>query len=412
MERAPWDREAEGRQGGAPLKVAFAGGGTGGHIYPALAIDQALRAAFDPEHYEPRFFGNRDGLEARLVTSMPLVFVPSAALQRKASLRALATLWTNLCGVAIAARALLGFRPAIVIATGGYACVPVLVAAKLLRALRLVRCALALLEINARPGLASRLVAPLVDEVWTAYAATATGFGAKGIATGTPVRASLGAAVHPSRARMALGLAPERATIVAMGGSQGARSINEAVAALVTRRTLGEDRQVLHLCGERDHAYIAAEEREVGANHVLLLPYLEDPANAYAAADVVIARAGASTLAELAATGTPAILVPYPHAADDHQAANAALFAERGAAIVVRDAELDGDRLWWALESIVRADRLGAMRKAARALGVPDAAAQIVRRIAHLVGATRADVPERTRGAEAAGANEAVREQS
>jgi UDP-N-acetylglucosamine--N-acetylmuramyl-(pentapeptide) pyrophosphoryl-undecaprenol N-acetylglucosamine transferase len=186
-----------------------------------------------------------------------------------------------------------------------------------------------------------------------------------------------------------------------MGGSQGARSINEAVAALVTRRTLGENRQVLHLCGERDHAYMEAEERDVGTNHVRLVAYLPDPANAYAAADVAIARAGASTLAELATTGTPAILVPYPFAADDHQTSNAAVFVERGAAVTIADAELDGDRLWWALDAMLQPDRLAAMRAAAASLAVPDAGAEIVRRIEVLIPA---------RVVEPAGANGGARE--
>jgi UDP-N-acetylglucosamine--N-acetylmuramyl-(pentapeptide) pyrophosphoryl-undecaprenol N-acetylglucosamine transferase len=369
------------------FRVAFAGGGTGGHIYPALAIDDAIRNEYDAAHYEPRFFGNRDGLEARLVTTMPLTFVPSAALQRKFSLRTLQTIVKNLLGVIVALRALASFRPQMVVATGGYVCFPVVVAARLLRLLGRLRCAIALLEINVRPGLTNRLLAPLVDEVWTTYDASAPYFRGKAHRTGTPVRASLLKSVNPSRARMALGLAPERETIVAMGGSQGARSINEAIVALVTRRTLGERRQVLHVSGERDYSYMQAEERDTAGNHVTLVPYLPDPANAYAAADVVIARSGASTLAELAATATPSILIPYPHAADDHQAHNAAVFGDAGAAVVIADGELDGDRLWWALDAILRPDRLAAMRRAAAGLNAPGAGAAIVSRIELLIPA-------------------------
>ncbi len=369
------------------FRVAFTGGGTGGHIYPALAIDDAIRAEYDPAHYEPRFFGNRDGLEARLVTTMPLAFVPSAALQRSLSLGTLRTVARNLLGILVALRALAAFRPQMVVATGGYVCFPVVVAARLLRLVGMLRCAIALLEINVRPGLTNRLLAPLVDEVWTTYDASAPYFRGKAQRTGTPVRASLEKTVHPSRARLALGLAPERTTIVAMGGSQGARSINEAVAALVTRRTLGEDRQVLHVSGERDYAYMQAEEREVGTNHVALVAYLPDPANAYAAADIAIARAGASTLAELAATATPSILVPYPHASDDHQSHNADVFAAAGAATVIADAELDGDKLWWALDAMLQPERLAAMRRATQTLANPGAGARIVSRIESLIPA-------------------------
>lgn len=369
------------------FRVAFTGGGTGGHVYPALAIDDAIREQYDAEHYEPHFYGNRERIEATLVTSMPLTFVPSAALQRKMSLKTLATAWENLRGVIVALFALYAFRPVMVIATGGYTCFPVVVAARILRTLRLVRCGIALLEINVRPGLTNRLLAPFVDEVWTSYDESAEFFGTKAVRTGTPVRASLARPINPSRARLELGLAPERTTILAMGGSLGARSINEAVAALVTRRTLGDTRQVLHVSGERDHAYMEAEEREVGANHVKLVAYLPDPANAYFAADLAIVRAGASTLAELAATGTPAILIPYPFASDDHQSANAAVFVERGAAVVVTDAELDGDKLWWTLDAILQPARLAEMRAAAASLAPAGVGRTIVTRIEFLMPA-------------------------
>jgi UDP-N-acetylglucosamine--N-acetylmuramyl-(pentapeptide) pyrophosphoryl-undecaprenol N-acetylglucosamine transferase len=383
------------------FRVAFTGGGTGGHVYPALAIDDAIREEYDVSDYEPRFYGNRDRIEATLVTSMPLTFVPSAALQRKLSLQTLATLWQNVVGVFVAMAALRAFRPVMVVATGGYTCFPVVVGARLLRVVGLLRCGIALLEINVRPGLTNRLLAPLVDEVWTTYDASEQFFRGKAFRTGTPVRASLTRSVNASRARIELGLAPERTTILAMGGSLGARSINEAVAALVTRRTLGDTRQVLHVSGERDHAYMEAEERDVGTNHVKLVPYLSDPANAYFAADLAIVRAGASTLAELAATGTPAILIPYPFASDDHQAANAAVFVERGAAVMLADADLDGDRLWWTLDAILQPNRLAAMRAAAASLATANVGRTIVSRIEFLMPA---------RVVESGGANENERE--
>ena len=364
------------------LRIAFTGGGTGGHVYPALAIDDALRERRPAGGYEARFFGNREGLEATLVKTIPLSFVPSAPLQRKASLAALGTALANAAGVVRALGALARFRPDFVVATGGYVCFPVVVAARILRLLRIVRPQIALLEINVTPGLTNRLLAPLVDEVWTTYAASEESFGRKAVVTGAPVRASLRVAKDAPSARERLGLDPDRRTVVVMGGSQGARSINEAVTALVTRRTLPEDWQVLHVCGERDYAYMQAEQRQLApGNRVQLVPYLADPADAYAAADVVIARSGASTLAELAVTGTPSLLIPYPHAADQHQAHNAALFADAGAAVLLSDGELDGDRLWWTLREVLDTDRHVAMRKAARTLAPRNAGAAIVARI-------------------------------
>ena len=377
------------------LKIAFTGGGTGGHIYPALAIDDALREQYRADAYEPRFFGNKGGLEASLVTTMPLTFVPSAPLQRNLSFSTLRTFFANAAGVVAALGALARFKPLMVVATGGYVCFPVVVAARILRTLRIVRCKIALLEINVTPGLTNRLLTPLVDEVWTTYAASEKSFGRKAVLTGAPVRASLRIAKDAPSARDRLELDPERTTIVAIGGSQGARSINEAVAALVTRRTLGDDKQLLHVSGERDFAYMQAEERELApGNRARLVPYLADPADAYAAADVVIARAGASTLAELAVTGTPAILIPYPHAADQHQAHNAALFEQAGAAVVLPDAQIDGDRLWWTLREVLEPDRNAAMRKSARSLAPRNAGAAIVARIERAMSARVLDDAE------------------
>jgi len=376
------------------LRIAFTGGGTGGHVYPALAIDEAIRAQYRREAYEPRFFGNRHGLEATLVKTMPLAFVPSAPLQRKLSLSTLGTIVANTAGVVRALGALARFKPLWVIATGGYVCFPVVVAARILRLLRIVRARIALLEINVTPGLTNRLLTPLVDEVWTTYAASETSFGRKTVVTGAPVRASFQLAKDAASARDRLGLDPDRATVVVMGGSQGARSVNEAVAALVTRRTMPAW-QVLHVSGERDHAYMQAEEREPAAgNRVRLVPYLDDPSDAYAAADVVVARAGASTLAELAVTGTPSVLIPYPYAADQHQAHNAALFEAAGAAVVLKDGEVDGDRLWWTLREILDTDRVVAMRRAARSLAPRNAGATIVARIERALSARVIDGTE------------------
>ncbi|HEY0395472.1 MAG TPA: undecaprenyldiphospho-muramoylpentapeptide beta-N-acetylglucosaminyltransferase [Candidatus Elarobacter sp.] len=377
------------------LRIAFTGGGTGGHVYPALAIHEAVRAQYRPDAYEARFFGNRDGLEAKLVTTMPLTFVPSAPLRRGVALSTLRTVFANAAGVVRALSALARFKPLWVVATGGYVGFPVVVAARILRLLRVIRPRIALLEINVTPGLTNRLLTPLVDEVWTTYAASQKSFGRKTVLTGAPVRSSLYIAKDAASARDRLGLDPNRRTIVVMGGSQGARSINEAVAALVTRRTLGDDRQVLHVSGERDFAYMQAEERDLAAgNRVRLVPYLDDPSDAYAAADVVIARAGASTLAELAVTGTPSILIPYPYAADLHQAHNAALFEAAGAAIVLQDAEVDGDRLWWTLREILDTDRVVAMRRAARSLAPRNAGTAVVERIERGLRARVADGTE------------------
>jgi len=315
--------------------------------------------------------------------------VPSAALERRLSLGTLRTVARNLAGVVVALRALARYRPAVVIATGGYVCFPVVFAARLLRLARILNARIFLLEMNARPGLTNRLLAPLVDEVWITYAGSAHYFRGKAVVTGAPVRASLARPIEPAAARAALGLEPGRTTIVVMGGSQGARSINDAVVDLVTAHALPPNWQILHISGERDYdAVHARQAARMPDNVIRLVAYLPDPTAAYAAADIVIARAGASTLAELAVTATPAVLVPYPFAAEGHQAANAELFAANGAAVVIGDAALSGAKLLATLTACLAPEALARMRAAAAALSPSGAAGRIVERITALL-ATR-----------------------
>ena len=373
------------------MNITFAGGGTGGHLYPAIAIADLLAA-----QHSIRFIGTRDRLEARIVphAGYEINFIPAAPLQRNASLATLRTVLVNSGGVAAAARVLLEHRPDLLIATGGYVCFPVVFAARMLRALRLIRAPIALLEINAYPGLTNRLLAPLVDEVWGAFAAARKSFGVKFVQTGAPVRESLRHPRERTDAARWFGLDPARKTILVMGGSQGARSMNEAVSALVTRRALPADWQILHVSGERDYEYMKAEQRTLfGENRVALVSYLDDLADAYAASDLVVARSGASTLGELAAIGLPAVLVPYPHAAEDHQRVNAQAFVEAGAALLLSDAELSGDSLWWTLRSAMEPAALARMREAARSLAPQDALREITGRVSALTGekATKRD---------------------
>ena len=370
------------------MKVAFAGGGTGGHLYPALAIADALR-----DRATILFIGSAEGLESSVIpeAGYDLETIASRALERRFSLDTLETAAANAVGIAQGMRVLSAFRPDVVIATGGYVSFPAMTAARGLRLMTGARASLALLEPNAHPGLANRLLAPMVDEVWGAFPDPDPAFENKYVHTGIPVRTSL---LHPNNrieAARRLGLDPARRTILAMGGSQGARTINEAVAALVTRRALPPQWQVLHVCGERDFEYMQAEERRpLGENRVVLLPYLNEMADAYALSDLVVARAGASTIGELTALGIPSLLVPFPFAAEDHQARNAQVLAARGAAVVIEDRQLNADSLWWALRDVMQSERLDAMRSAARSLANRDALSTILARVEALVSKNKA----------------------
>jgi UDP-N-acetylglucosamine--N-acetylmuramyl-(pentapeptide) pyrophosphoryl-undecaprenol N-acetylglucosamine transferase len=369
------------------VKVVFAGGGTGGHLYPAIAIADALRAKWPATSVD--FVGTADRLEATIVpkAGYRLHTVSARPLTRRPSFEFVRTVAANAAGVLQSARVLRKLRPDLLIATGGYVCFPVVVAARLLRGLRLFTGPIALLEPNAHPGLTNRLLAPLVDEVWGAFAHGDARFAGKYVATGVPIRSSLRDIPTREDAVARLGLSPQRKTLLAMGGSQGARAINDALVALLRSDGLPKGWQLLHVTGEREYDRVrAANDSHPAANGGAVRPYLDDIADAYAAADLVLARAGASTLGELTALGKPAILVPYPHAADDHQAGNAARFAEGGAAVVVADRELASGRLREVLQRAVDEPALTELSTAAAKLRGNDPVATIIARVEALTG--------------------------
>ena len=343
------------------MTVVFAGGGTGGHLYPAIAIADALRE----RNAKIAFIGTADRLEATLVpkAGYELHSIASGALPRRPSLEFFRTVARNIKGTLQSLRLLAAQRPDLVIATGGYVCFPVALAARVRKTLHLSAAPLVLLEPNAAPGLTNRLLAPMVDEIWGLET------------TGTPIRSELRRLPPREDAIARLGLDPSRRTLVAMGGSQGARSINDALVRLVESGGMPEGWQLLALTGLGDY------DRVRGALGRAARPYLDEMADAYAAADLVLARAGASTLGELAALGKPSILVPYPFAAEAHQAANAARFEQAGAAIVLSDDRLQAGGLPAALADATRPQRLAALGQGTARLGGDDPICTILARI-------------------------------
>jgi UDP-N-acetylglucosamine--N-acetylmuramyl-(pentapeptide) pyrophosphoryl-undecaprenol N-acetylglucosamine transferase len=363
------------------LNVVFTGGGTGGHLYPAIAIAQALG-----ERARVTFIGTADRLEATIVPAAgyPLVTVRARPLVRKPSLDTVVTAGANLVGTIQALRALARLRPDVVVATGGYVCFPVVLAARMLHR------PTALLEPNAHPGLTNRLLAPLVDEVWGAFETADPRFAGKYVHTGIPVRASLYALPSRDAAVERLGLSKKRKTLLAVGGSQGARSINDALTSLVTTDGIPDGWQLVHVTGEKEYDRVRAALRSASESEgPALRSYLNDMTDAYAAADLVLARAGASTLGELAAIGKPAVLVPYPHAAEDHQRANAAAAAAQGSAVVVDDRELAAGKLRTILADVTQPSRLEAMRDAAGRGRVADPTTTILARVERLAARKR-----------------------
>jgi UDP-N-acetylglucosamine--N-acetylmuramyl-(pentapeptide) pyrophosphoryl-undecaprenol N-acetylglucosamine transferase len=346
------------------MKVMVTGGGTGGHIFPALAVAQELRRR-DPAN-DILFVGTDAGLEKTLVPAagFELRTLPGAGFKGAGAagkLRSLALLPRALWG---SARLLRTFQPDVVFGSGGYASGPVMLTASL------AGWPTVLYEPNAQPGLANRLLAPLVNRAAVNYSEAIAIFESKAVRTGNPVRAEF-FSIPPKEHRPPF-------TLLVFGGSQGALAINQAVVdALPTLQAARQPLCFVHQTGVRDFeaVRVAYARREIRAE---VQPFFHDMPARMAAADLVVCRAGAITVAELAAAGRAAVLIPYPQAADQHQLRNAEAFAAAGAARVLVQSELTGERLAREILGLLeQPERLRAMEQAARRLAVPDAAMRI-----------------------------------
>jgi len=358
------------------VKVMLTGGGTGGHVYPALAVAAALREMSTAERpVDLLFVGPSTRGEEDLVQREGLDFQPirAGALRVGTPWGVAKGLFNLIAGALQAMRAVGSFRPHVVFATGGYASVPVALAA------RLRRRPLVVYLPDLVPGWAVRLLARLARRIAvTAAPAAARLPSGKAVVTGYPVRNGFFEA-EKGEGRRRLGLDPRLPTLFVSGGSQGGRSINQAVADHLPR--LLEGCQVVHVSGRADHAWLAgARERLPDARRTAyhLHDYLhQEMPWAMAAADLAVMRSGASTLGELTAVGLPAILVPYPYAGG-HQRANARYLGDLGGAVVLEEEELPYlfERVRGLLEDRPRLESMAAaLRSAAR----PEAAQEIAR---------------------------------
>jgi len=360
------------------LRVVVAGGGTGGHVTPALALAERIAERGD----EVRLFGSRRGLEARLVpeAGFELVALPARQLAGRGALRRLAALPDLARACAVARRELGAFDAQLVISVGGYAAAPAVVAAVLRRT------PLALLEPNAVPGRANRAAARFARRIFVQFEEAAHWFEARG------GRGRVGRLGIPLRRALVLafrGAPPRRAPapplrLLVFGGSQGAHQINEALCEAAPRLDPAGF-EIFHQTGAADRARVAAAYAATGLR-AEVAAFEPDMPRRYRWADLALCRAGALTLAELTLSGLPALLVPYPFAADDHQAANARALARAGAARVLAPRELEAGALAGALAGLAAAPgRLLEMGAAAAKLARPDAAERIVEECAALV---------------------------
>jgi UDP-N-acetylglucosamine--N-acetylmuramyl-(pentapeptide) pyrophosphoryl-undecaprenol N-acetylglucosamine transferase len=353
------------------MRAIMAGGGTGGHVIPAIAIARELKALYQAEIL---FIGTQRGIENRLVpqAGFELRHVEIGAL-KNVSAATRARTFLNLPGsVAAAWKIVRRFHPDVMIGVGGYASGPAMLAAWLRRVPILA------FEPNVVPGFANRAISRLVSAAAVQFEESRRYFRNPRV-TGIPVR--------PEFFRVPQKVLAGSPTLLVFGGSQGAHAINHAVASALPALRLAFPRlRIIHQTGERDYretqaAYVSAGlPAEVSA-------FIDNMPKAFAQADLLLCRSGASTVAEIMAAGKPAILVPFPRAADDHQRRNAEALARHGAAMLIPESELTAEKLSASVsELLTQPEKLATMSQAARSLAHTGAASEIARMAAELAG--------------------------
>ena len=348
-----------------PETVVVAGGGTGGHLYPGIAIAEEIRAR-RPDTVIV-FAGAGTKLERDILepTGDRLIAVRSGGVVGKSFLGRMRGIGRAMAGFAQSMRTLVRLKPAVVIGVGGYASGPMVMAAVILRFPSLIQ------EQNYYPGLTNRLLAPWVRRVAVSFEETRRYFGGRGVVTGNPIRAVFRGAKPRKRG--------DTFNVLIFGGSQGAKAINSAfIDALPLLREHRAVLRFLHGTGAADRARVETAYDAAGLE-ATVLPYIMDIRAAYEWADLVVARAGASSVSEIAACGKASVLVPLPTSAHDHQRFNARKLEEAGAALLLEESSLTGAFLATTLLDL-RANpaRVSAMEENARRLARPDAAARIV----------------------------------
>jgi len=354
-------------------KVIVAGGGTGGHLFPGIAIVEELRRR-DPS-IEVLFVGSPRGIEARVLPGLgeKVELLDVTPLKGQGTLDLVKSLGRVPMALGKGASILRNFAPDLVLGVGGYASGPILLSAAALGIKT------ALHEQNAHVGLTNKILARVVDRAYLSYPETESEFpSGKARIVGNPVRRAFVSAARRA-ASDPTGFEARSRTVLVIGGSQGARALNQCVPEALARAGIESRRlRIVHQTGKAMRDEVAAKYRELGVD-ADVVPFIEDMAKAYSEASVVVGRAGATTLAELCAVGRPSILIPFPFAADDHQARNAESLARDGAAICIREDALSPGILADTLRALL--DDSAArkeMADRARLRGRPDAAAAIV----------------------------------
>ncbi|SHO44433.1 undecaprenyldiphospho-muramoylpentapeptide beta-N-acetylglucosaminyltransferase [Desulfopila aestuarii] len=374
---------------GRPIRLLITGGGTGGHLFPAVAAAQALRLR-QPES-EVLFIGTRRKIDTTTLDGYGFAScsIHSYGLKGKSPLellKAIAALPVSIFQAAVHIRR---FRPDVALGVGGYVTGPVMVAAKLMGVPTIIH------EQNSVPGLANRKLGTLVNRICVSLPGSERFFPLeKTILTGNPVRQNILALAREEKDKSGV------FTIMILGGSQGAHAVNRLVTEALCdygKENLPEF-AVIHQTGQKDAEWVENRYREAGVN-ATVAPFFRDMAEVYSKADLLVSRAGATTLTELAVLGKPAILVPYPFAADDHQTKNGAYYVDGGGAVQFIEKDLHSELLFRTIEDLMKSgDRRAVMAEGMRGLAIPDAAEKIVDVCLQAAGGTMEPAIDTMRG--------------
>jgi len=357
-----------GKGGEKTVRIIIAGGGTGGHLFPGIAVAEEFQKR-DPQN-RVIFIGTRRGIEHRLLGTLgyELRLIEVEGLKGRGLKALIKGAWAIPVSMMQSRRILADFRPDVVLGVGGYASGPAVMAAYLMG------CPTAIAEQNALAGNTNRILGKFVDRIFLTYEQSKGRFPARKVSvTGNPVRAAFAASLKESPKTRAF------RQILIFGGSQGAAAINKTVVAMLPLLQKIKDRvRVVHQTGERDEETVRQAYAKAGME-AEVRPFIVDMVSAYAASDLIICRAGATSLAEITVAGKASVLIPFPYAADDHQTENARAMVEAGAAAMIRESDLTAETLYSLVASLLGDDKkLRDMEEKSKALGRPDAAARMV----------------------------------
>ena len=365
------------------MRVVVTGGGTGGHIYPGLAILREL--CINNPGTEVLYVGTATGLEADIIPKegIPFQTISSRGFQRKLSMDTLKTILVAGKGFFEAGSILHKFKPNIVVGTGGYVAGPMVLQASLLGIPTLIH------EQNALPSLTNRLLARFVSAIAVSFPEAIPFFKTKApvFDTGNPVRREI-IELERSQAMDLLGLDSLKQTILIVGGSRGAEPINQAVLGLIPKILVHGRLQMIFVTGQRHYAEILQSAQCYGrlTPAIQIVPYLYQMPAGLKAADLIISRAG-GMIAEIHVCGLPAIYVPSPHVADNHQEFNARAIEQKGAGFMVRECELTSEVLWSRIQEILyHPEQLQKMKRAAFSLAKPQAAEELAKLVVQISG--------------------------